>query len=84
MPVSSRNVRFQMWILGLLNAALNIDKSLHSLNAREPKLDQNIIVSPLCIAAATALILLGSRGESKMEIDRLFDFTVNTLLSTDK
>lgn len=77
-------MKFQMWILGLLNAALNIDKSLHSLNVRDPKLDQNIVVSPLCIAAAVALILLGSRGESKMEIHRLFDITGNTLLSTDK
>lgn len=84
MSVNSSNMKFQMWVLGLLNAALNIDKSLHSLNAHDPKLDQNIVLSPLCIAAAIALILLGSHGESKMEINRLFDFTENALLSTDE
>lgn len=73
-----------MWILGLFNAALNIDKSLDSLNMHNPLSDHNIVVSPLCIVAAMALVLLGSRGETKLEINKLFNFSGDTLLSTDK
>lgn len=74
-----------MWVIGLLNAALNIDKSLDSINTLDPKSEHNIVVSPLCIAAAMALILLGSNGVTKTEIQKLFNFDEeNPLLSTDK
>lgn len=49
-----------------------------------PLSDHNIVVSPLCIVAAMALVLLGSRGETKLEINKLFNFGEDTLLSTDK
>lgn len=73
---------FQTLILGLYEAALNIDKSLNSINVRDPKSDHNVIVSPLCIVAALSLVLLGSRGESKTEISKLFGFDNSTLLSS--
>lgn len=73
---------FQMLILGLYKATLNIDKSLDSINIRDPKSDQNVVVSPLCIVAALSLVLLGSRGETKTEIGKLFGFDDNLLLSS--
>lgn len=69
-------------ILGLYQAALNIDKTLDSLNKYDPKSEHNIIISPICIIAALSLVLLGSHGETKIEIGKLFNFDENTLLNT--
>lgn len=73
---------FQKLILGLYEAALNIDKSLDSLNVRDPKSDHNVIVSPLCIVAALSLVLLGSHGDTKIEFSKLFGFDDDTLISS--
>lgn len=73
---------FQMLILGLYDAALNIDKSMHKLIAQDSKSDGNIIISPISIGAAMSLILLGTDGETKTEIGKLFGFDDNTLLHT--
>lgn len=69
-------------ILGLYQAALNIDKTLDSLNKYDLKSERNIIISPICIIAALSLVLLGSHGETKIEIGKLFNFDENTLLNT--
>jgi serine protease inhibitor len=73
-------VTFQILILGLFDAALNIDRSMHSLIAQDSKSDGNIIISPISIAAAMSLILLGAGGETKTEIGKLFGYDENTLL----
>lgn len=71
-----------MLILGLYDATLNIDKSLYSLNTHDSKSDQNIVISPISIAAAMSLILLGARGQTKTEVGKLFNFDERTIRQT--
>lgn len=76
------NVIFQMLALGLYDAMLNIDKSLNSLSTHDSKSDQNIVISPISIAAAMSLILLGAHGQTKTEVGKLFNFDERTIRQT--
>lgn len=73
---------FQILKLGLLNATLNIDRSIGDQLMHDPTSDHNVIISPISISAAMALILLGARGETKTEVGKLFGFDESTLIST--
>lgn len=75
-------ILFQKLSLGLFDATLNIDRSLSILNTHDTKSDHNIIISPISIAAAISLILLGARGQTKSEIGKLFNFDESTLNQT--
>lgn len=66
-------------ILGLLDATLNIDRSIESLQSHSSNHDHNIVISPICIAAAMSLVLLGARGETKTEVGKLFGYDEITI-----
>lgn len=83
MLINFHNLLFQTWIQSLLNATLNIDKSMNDLNMRDPKSEHNIVVSPLCLIAAIALILLSSKNETKIEIAKLFNSDENSILLSE-
>lgn len=76
------NVIFQLLTLGLYDATLNIDRSLNSLSTHDSKSDQNIVISPISIAAAMSLILLAARGKTKTEVGKLFNFDEGIISQT--
>jgi len=65
---------FQILTLGLLDATLNIDRSIDILQSHNSNHDHNIVISPISIAAAMSLVLLGAHGETKTEVGKLFGF----------
>jgi len=65
--------------LGLLDATLNIDRSIDSLQSYTPNRDNNIVISPICMAAAMSLVLLGAKGETKIEVGKLFGYDVEMI-----
>ncbi|XP_050526222.1 leukocyte elastase inhibitor-like isoform X2 [Daktulosphaira vitifoliae] len=64
----------EMLTFGLRNATINLDKAINSENIKNRKSDHNIIISPISIAAAMALILLATAGESKSEVGKFLGF----------
>jgi len=60
--------------LGLFDATLNIDRSIESLQTHNSNHDYNIVISPISIAAALSLVLLGANGETKTEVGKLFGY----------
>lgn len=70
---------FQLLTLGLLNATLNIDRAIDRLQSNIPNHGKNIIISPLCLAAAMSIVLLGANGKTKTEAGKLFGFDENIL-----
>lgn len=68
--------------LGLLDATLNLEKSLDYLNTQNLRANDNIIISPLSIIGAMSLILLAARGESKIELAKLFGFSEKQLIDS--
>jgi len=67
-------LKFQVLVLGLFDATLNIDKSIESLQSHSSNHDHNIVISPISIAAALSLVLLGAHGETKTEVGKLFGY----------
>lgn len=67
-------MKFQTLSIGLLDATLNIDRSIESLQSHSSNHDHNIVISPICIAAALSLVLLGAHGETKTEVGKLFGY----------
>lgn len=55
---------------------------MNSLNTHDSKTNQNIVLSPISIAAAMSLILLGARGQTKTEVGKLFNFDEKTIRQT--
>ncbi|XP_027841673.1 leukocyte elastase inhibitor-like isoform X3 [Aphis gossypii] len=75
---TSNNV--EVLSLGLLDATLNIDRSIDSLQSLyTSNRDTNIVISPICMAAAMSLVLLGAKGETKIEVGKLFGYDVETI-----
>lgn len=73
------SILFQVLSLGLLDATLNVDRSIDSLQSHTSNHENNIVISPICMAAAMSLILLGAKGETKIEVGKLFGYDAETI-----
>lgn len=67
--------------LGLLNATLNMDRSIDKQNTCDPNSDHNVIISPISITAAMSLVLLAAKGETQVELSKLYGFDKNLFSS---
>jgi len=76
---TSNNAEAEVLSLGLFDATLNIDRSIDSLHSYGSNRDNNIVISPICMAAAMSLVLLAANGETKTEVGKLFGYDDNTI-----